>query len=54
MDEFAEEVLHHPEMIETFTQYKQTYEIARQVTIEDEFDIHLKAVKSRKGFSRVF
>ena len=35
MEEFAEEVLHHPEMIETFTQYKQTYEAARQVIIED-------------------
>lgn len=51
MEEFAEEVLHHPEMIETFTQYKQTYEIARQVNIEDEFDIHLKAVKKQE---RVF
>jgi len=51
MEEFAEEVLHHPEMIETFTQYKQTYEIARQVNIDDEFDIHLKAVKKQE---RVF
>ncbi len=51
MDEFATEVLHHPEMIETFTQYKQTYEAARQVTIEDEFDIHLSAVKRQQ---RVF
>lgn len=51
MDEFAEEVLHHPEMIETFTQYKQTYEASRQVIIEDEFDIHLSAVKKQQ---RVF
>jgi hypothetical protein len=51
MDEFATEVLHHPEMIETFTQYKQTYETARQVIIEDEFDIHLSAVKKQQ---RVF
>ena len=51
MDEFAEEVLHHPEMIETFTQYKQTYESARQVIIDDEFDIHLSAVKKQE---RVF
>ena len=49
--EFAEEVLHHPEVIDSFTQYKQTYEIARQVTIEDEFDIHLSAVKKQE---RVF
>lgn len=49
--EFAEEVLHHPEVIDSFTQYKQTYEAARQVTIEDEFDIHLSAVKKQQ---RVF
>lgn len=50
-NEFAEEVLHHPEVIDSFTQYKQTYEVARQVTIEDEFDIHLSAVKKQQ---RVF
>ncbi len=49
--EFAEEVLHHPEVIESFTRYKQTYETARQVSIEDEFDIHLSAVKKQQ---RVF
>lgn len=49
--EFAEEVLHHPEVIDSFTQYKQTYEVARQVSIEDEFDIHLSAVKKQQ---RVF
>ncbi|MEN9686079.1 MAG: hypothetical protein RLZZ28_1865 [Bacteroidota bacterium] len=46
--EFAEEVLHHPEVIDSFTQYKQTYEAARQVVIEDEFDIHLAAVKKQQ------
>ena len=45
MDEFAEEVMYHPEVIDTFKQYKQTYEQAKGVTIEDEFDIHLAAVK---------
>ncbi len=49
--EFAEEVLHHPEVIDSFTQYKQTYEVAKQVTIDDEFDIHLMAVKKQQ---RVF
>jgi len=49
--EFAEEVLHHPEVIDSFTQYKQTYETARQVAIEDEFNIHLSAVKKQQ---RVF
>lgn len=50
MDEFATEVLHHPEMIETFTQYKHTYEQAKQVSIEEEFDIHLSAVKKQERF----
>jgi len=45
--EFADEVIHHPEVIDAFTQYKQTYEQARQVAIEDEFDIHLSAVKKQ-------
>ena len=49
--EFAEEVLHHPEVIDSFTQYKQSYEVAKQVTIEDEFTIHLSAVKKQQ---RVF
>ncbi|NCT95098.1 MAG: nucleoid-associated protein [Chitinophagaceae bacterium] len=51
IDEFAQEVLHHPEVIDSFTQYRQTYEAARQVTVEDEFDIHLAAVKKQQ---RVF
>lgn len=46
--EYADEVLHHPEVIDCFTQYKQTYENARQVTIEDGFDIHLSAVKKQE------
>lgn len=49
--EFAEEVLHHPEVIDSFTQYKQSYETAKQVIIEDEFAIHLSAVKKQQ---RVF
>ncbi len=51
LNEFAEEVLHHPEVIDSFTQYKQQYEVARQVNIEDSFDIHLAAVKKQQ---RVF
>lgn len=48
--EFAEEVLHHPEVIDSFTQYKQTYEAARQVSIGDEFSIHVSAVKKQQRF----
>lgn len=51
LTEFAEEVLHHPEVINSFTQYKQNYEAAKQVAIEDEFSIHLAAVKKQQ---RVF
>lgn len=49
--EFADEVLHHPELIDSFTHYKQNYEVAKQVAIEDEFSIHLAAVKKQQ---RVF
>lgn len=52
--EFAEEVLHHPEIIDSFTQYKQSYEHAKQVVFENEFDIHLSAVKKQERvFKRV-
>lgn len=50
IQEFAEEVLHHPEVIDSFTQYKQQYEVARQVNIEDEFAIHVAAVKKQQRF----
>ena len=45
LGEFAEEVMYHPEVIDTFKEYKQTYEQAKGVQINDEFDIHLSAVK---------
>jgi len=51
LEEFTQEVIHHPEMIEAFTQYKQTYEQAKQIEIEDGFNIHLSAVKKQE---RVF
>lgn len=47
-DEFAKEVIHHPEVMDAFTQYKQTYQQARNIEIEDEFDIHLSAVKKQE------
>lgn len=45
MDEFAQEVMYHPEVIDTFRQYKQTYEQAKGISIDDEFNIHPSAVK---------
>ena len=47
-DEFAEEVIHHPEVMEAFTNYKQVYEQAKQVAIDDEFAIHVSAVKKQE------
>lgn len=53
-DEFAQEVIHHPEVVEAFTQYKQTYEQAKQITIQEDFNIHLSAVKKQeKGFKSI-
>jgi hypothetical protein len=44
-EEFAKEVIHHEDVIDAFAQYKQTYEVAKQVQMEDSFDINLTAVK---------
>lgn len=48
MDEFAQEVMYHPEVIDAFSEYKQTYQQAKGVNIENEFDIHLSAVKKQE------
>ena len=47
-DEFAKEVIHHEDVIDAFTQYKQTYEVSKQVQMGNEFDIHLSAVKKQE------
>lgn len=51
LQEFTEEVLHHPEVVDTFMAYKKNFETNRNYEIEDEFDIHLSAVKKQ---SKVF
>jgi hypothetical protein len=51
LQEFAEEVIHHPEVVNTFMDYKKNFETSRNFEIEDEFDIHLSAVKKQQ---RVF
>lgn len=48
--EFGKEVLHHSELIDTFAQYKQQYEVARQVNVEEAFDIHPTAVQQQQKF----
>jgi hypothetical protein len=47
-EDFAKEVIHHEDVIDAFTQYKQTYETAKQVQLDDNFDIHLSAVKKQE------
>ncbi|WP_276504746.1 nucleoid-associated protein [Terrimonas pollutisoli] len=51
LQEFTEEVIHHPEVVNSFMDYKRNFEASRQFEIEDEFDIHLAAVKKQQ---RVF
>ncbi len=54
LDEFAQEVIHHTELIDAFSQYKNTYETAKQVQVQSEFDIDLSAVKKQeRGFKSV-
>lgn len=47
LQEFTEEVIHHPEVVETFVAFKKNYESSRQFELGDEFDINLSAVKKQ-------
>jgi hypothetical protein len=47
LNEFTQEVIHHPEVVDTFIAYKKNYESAKNFEIEEEFDIHLSAVKKQ-------
>lgn len=51
IEEFKEEVIHHPEVAESFMKFKGNYEAGKEVEIQDSFDIHLSAVKKQ---SKVF
>ena len=48
LKEFTGEVIHHPEVVDSFMNYKKNFETARNYEIEDEFDIHLSAVKKQQ------
>ena len=50
LDEFTEEVIHQPEVVQAFNEYRQTYQNAKEFNIDDEFDIHLSAVKTQERF----
>jgi hypothetical protein len=47
LEEFTQEVIHHPEVVDTFMLYKENFETNRKFEIGDEFDIHLSAVKKQ-------
>ena len=48
LQEFTEEVIYHPEVVDTFIHYKKNFEASRNFEIGDEFDIHLNAVKKQQ------
>jgi hypothetical protein len=47
LEEFAHEVMHHPEVTDSFISFKKQYEVSKELQMEDEFDIHLAAVKKQ-------
>ena len=47
LNEFAEEVIHHPEVVDTFMNYKRNFESNRNYAIDESFDINLAAVKKQ-------
>lgn len=54
LEEFTGEVMHHPEVVDSFIQYKKNFEVARSYEIEDGFDINLSAVKKQqKNFKSI-
>lgn len=48
LEEFTEEVMHHQEVVDTFMDYKRNFESAKSFEIEDEFAIHVNAVKKQQ------
>lgn len=48
MQDFEQEVIEKPEMVEAFREYKETYEEEKEVEIADNFEIADQAVKSAK------
>ena len=48
IEEFTNEVMHHEEVVNTFMDYKKNFESSRKFEIEDEFAIHVSAVKQQQ------
>lgn len=54
MEEFANEVIEQPEVIESFRQYKRSYEEENDVVIDDSFDISDYAFRrQQRSYKRV-
>lgn len=54
IDEFAEEVIEQPEVIEKFHQYKHNFEKESQVVIDDQFTISESArKKQQRSYKRI-
>jgi hypothetical protein len=47
LDDFTSEVIHHPEVVDSFIRFKDNFESANKYEIQDEFDINLPAVKKQ-------
>lgn len=47
MESFAQEVMHHEEVVDSFMEYKRNYESSKNINIDDEFAIHVSAVKQQ-------
>jgi hypothetical protein len=47
LQDFTSEVMHHPEVVDSFMRFKDNFESANKYEIEDEFDINLPAVKKQ-------
>jgi 37-kD nucleoid-associated bacterial protein len=47
LQEFTEEIIHYPEIADSFVQFKKNYEVSRQFEMDDAFDINLSAVKKQ-------
>jgi hypothetical protein len=50
LENFEQEVIHHPEVISAFEQFKHNYQASREINIDNNFDIHMAAVKKHEKF----
>ena len=51
-EEFSDEVISQPEMIDSFKSYKRKYQTDHQVEVEDDFEISAPAVKKQNRYFR--